>query len=113
MLHVLYDRVVEGESTDRVYLRTQESRVHCHRANWSRTVQALRVKAASLAPLLVYLGLSLLGWGLGDLRGHFVLGPRVAYALLVGVFAIAVAIQSYSSLAGRQECRMAEWRSRE
>jgi len=63
-------------------------------------LRVLRAIAAALSTLLVYLGLSLFGWGLGDLRGYFALGPRVAYALLVGVFAIAVAIQAHGSLAG-------------
>ncbi len=63
-------------------------------------MRVLRAIAAALSTLLVYLALSLFGWGLGDLRGYFALGPRVAYALLVGVFAIAVAIQAYGSLAG-------------
>ncbi len=63
-------------------------------------LRILRAIAASLSTLLVYLGLSLLGWGLGDLRGYFALAPRITYAVLVGVFAIAVAIQAYGSLAG-------------
>ncbi|MGB2964787.1 MAG: hypothetical protein WBB69_12460 [Anaerolineales bacterium] len=32
--------------------------------------------------LLMYLGIPLLGWGLGGLGGFFQLGPRLAYGLI-------------------------------
>jgi len=40
---------------------------------------------------VVYLGLPLLGWGLGDVRGFLSLPPRAGYALVVTALAMAVA----------------------
>jgi protein-S-isoprenylcysteine O-methyltransferase Ste14 len=52
------------------------------------------------ATLLLYLGVTLLGWGLGDLAGYFALGQRTAYAIVVGLFSLAVGIQAYESTKG-------------
>jgi len=38
--------------------------------------------------LAVYLGLPLLGWGLGDLRGFFSNPARLGLALFIGVSAV-------------------------
>lgn len=39
---------------------------------------------------LLYLGVPLLGWGLGDLAGYFSNSPRLGYAVLVGWFSLAI-----------------------
>lgn len=60
------------------------------------------VRAATffIATLLIYLGVTLLGWGLDDLAGYFSLPPRLWYAVTVGMFSLAVGIQAYGSTAG-------------
>jgi protein-S-isoprenylcysteine O-methyltransferase Ste14 len=50
--------------------------------------------------LLIYLGISLLGWGLDDLAGYFALPPRLGYAVSVVLFGLAVGIQAYDSTEG-------------
>jgi protein-S-isoprenylcysteine O-methyltransferase Ste14 len=60
----------------------------------------LRAFVFFLATLLIYLGLPLLGWGLGDLDGFFSLPPRIGYALAVGMFAIVVGIQAVGGTEG-------------
>ena len=52
------------------------------------------------ATQLIYLGLPLLGWGLGDFGGFFSSTPRLGYALVVGLFSLAVGIQAYTSTQG-------------
>jgi protein-S-isoprenylcysteine O-methyltransferase Ste14 len=47
----------------------------------------------TLGTLGTYLGLCLLGWGLTPLPSFFASPPKVAYALIVGVFAVAVGYQ--------------------
>jgi protein-S-isoprenylcysteine O-methyltransferase Ste14 len=47
-----------------------------------------------LATLGMYLGVSLLGWGLGDLAGFFSSAPRAAYAAVAALFALAVGYQA-------------------
>jgi len=51
--------------------------------------RVLRSLQYGVGTLVIYLAVSLLGWGLGDLAGYFGLAPRVAYAaevlLLAGV----------------------------
>jgi protein-S-isoprenylcysteine O-methyltransferase Ste14 len=50
--------------------------------------------------VLIYLGISLLGWGLDDLAGYFSLPPRLCYGLVVGLFGLAIGIQAYGSTEG-------------
>ncbi len=50
--------------------------------------------------LLIYLGMTLLGWGLGNLAGYLADAPRLAYAFGVGLFSLAIGIQSYESTEG-------------
>lgn len=52
------------------------------------------------ATLLMYLGVPLLGWGLGGIPGFFSSAPRLGYAIVVALFSLAVGIQSYSSVEG-------------
>jgi protein-S-isoprenylcysteine O-methyltransferase Ste14 len=52
------------------------------------------------ATLLLYLGVPLLGWGLGNLAGYFASGQRTAYAVVVGLFSLTVGIQAYGSTEG-------------
>ena len=60
----------------------------------------LRVPGFVLTTVVMYLGIPLLGWGLGDLRGFFSRGPRLAYALLVLVLGLAVGWQTLRSPEG-------------
>ena len=53
-----------------------------------------------IATLLIYLGVPLLGWGLGDLGGFFSSPARLGYAFAVGLFSLAVGIQAYASTQG-------------
>jgi protein-S-isoprenylcysteine O-methyltransferase Ste14 len=53
-----------------------------------------------IATLLLYLGVPLLGWGLRDLPGYFSNAPRAGYAVLVGLFSLAVGIQAFGSSEG-------------
>ena len=54
----------------------------------------VRSVAYTLATMLLYLGLPLLGWGINDLFGFFSSGPRAGYAVLIAIFALAVGVQS-------------------
>jgi protein-S-isoprenylcysteine O-methyltransferase Ste14 len=66
-------------------------------------VEPMRLLRAILfffATLLIYLGVSLLGWGLGDLAGFFASSPRLGYSAVVGLFSLAVGIQAYASTQG-------------
>jgi protein-S-isoprenylcysteine O-methyltransferase Ste14 len=54
----------------------------------------------ALNTLLMYLGISLLGWGLGDIQGFFQSSPRLAYALLIAILGLAVGIQSIDNPEG-------------
>jgi protein-S-isoprenylcysteine O-methyltransferase Ste14 len=60
----------------------------------------LRAILFFLATLLIYLGVPLLGWGLGDFRGFFSSAPRLGFALVVGLFSLAVGVQAFSSKQG-------------
>jgi len=60
----------------------------------------LRTILFFIATLLIYLGVALIGWGLGDLEGFFSSGPRLGYAVVVGMFSLAVGVQAYSSTEG-------------
>ena len=53
-----------------------------------------------IATLLIYLGVPLIGWGLGDLGGFFSSTPRLEYALVVWLFSLAVGVQAYASTQG-------------
>jgi protein-S-isoprenylcysteine O-methyltransferase Ste14 len=63
-------------------------------------VKLLRAVTFFIATLLIYLGITLLGWGLNDLEGYFSLPPRGSYAVTVGLFGLAVGIQAYGSTEG-------------
>lgn len=68
----------------------------------------MRVGRAVMSFLLVvavYQGVSLLGWGLGDLAGYFALGPRLGYAIVVLAFALGASVQAYGSMAGIRGAR--------
>jgi protein-S-isoprenylcysteine O-methyltransferase Ste14 len=60
----------------------------------------LRAILFFIATLLIYLGVTLLGWGLGDLAGFFSSAPRLEYAIVVGLFSLAVGVQAYGSTEG-------------
>jgi protein-S-isoprenylcysteine O-methyltransferase Ste14 len=60
----------------------------------------LRLILFFIATLLIYLGVALLGWGLGDLEGYFSSIPRLGYAVVVGLFSLAVGVQAYGSTEG-------------
>jgi protein-S-isoprenylcysteine O-methyltransferase Ste14 len=63
-------------------------------------VKLIRAVTFFIATLLIYLGVTLLGWGLDDLAGYLSLPPRLWYAVTVGLFSLAVGIQAYGSTAG-------------
>jgi protein-S-isoprenylcysteine O-methyltransferase Ste14 len=63
-------------------------------------VKLLRAVTYFFATLIIYLGVTLLGWGLDDLMGYFSLSPRLWYAAVVGLFSLAVGIQAYGSTVG-------------
>jgi len=52
-------------------------------------MKLLRAVLFFIATGLLYLGVSLLGWGLGDLEGYFSIAPRMGYAVVVGLFSHA------------------------
>lgn len=56
----------------------------------ARTVQRARAALYFLITLAMYLGLPLLGWGLGDLGSFFSLSVRAGYAALVLAIAMAI-----------------------
>ncbi len=53
-----------------------------------------------IATLLMYLGIPLLGWGLGDISGYFSNLPRLGYAIVVGLLSLAIGIQAYGGVEG-------------
>lgn len=53
-----------------------------------------------IATILLYFGVPLLGWGLGDLAGFFTSIPRLGYSVVVGLFSLAIGIQAYASTQG-------------
>jgi protein-S-isoprenylcysteine O-methyltransferase Ste14 len=63
-------------------------------------MKLLRLILFFIATLLIYLGVPLLGWGLGHLGGFFSSSPRLGYALVVGLFSLAVGLQAYTSTQG-------------
>lgn len=52
------------------------------------------------ATLLMYLGVPLLGWGLGSFREFFASSAHAGYAFVVAIFSLAVGVQAYSSVEG-------------
>lgn len=66
-------------------------------------MRILRGIWVGLAVMVVYLGLSMLGWGLTDWQGFFSEPTRLAYAMIVFLFALATGIQAYHSLQGIQD----------
>ncbi len=63
---------------------------------------AARALWTFIATLALYLGLSLVGWGLGNLGAFFASPPRLAYALVIAIFAAAVAYQAVVAPEGIQ-----------
>ncbi len=63
-------------------------------------MRALRAGLIFLYTCLLYLGIPLLGWGLGDLRGFFAEGPRLLYSLAVVAFGIGVMWQTRHGMEG-------------
>ena len=53
-----------------------------------------------IATVLLYLGVPLMGWGLGHLEGFFSASQRFAYAVLVVVFGLAVGYQAIDAPEG-------------
>jgi len=60
----------------------------------------LRALLFFAATLFIYLFIPLLGWGLGHLQAYFTSTPRLGYAVVVGLFSLAVAIQAHYSTSG-------------
>jgi protein-S-isoprenylcysteine O-methyltransferase len=63
-------------------------------------VKILRSLGFFVTTMVMYLGIPLLGWGLGDLPGFFSMGPRLAYGLLVLALGLAVGWQALRSPEG-------------
>jgi protein-S-isoprenylcysteine O-methyltransferase Ste14 len=53
-----------------------------------------------IATGLLYLGVPLLGWGLGNLSEYFSNPPRLGYAVVVWLFSLAVGVQAFNSTEG-------------
>ncbi len=53
-----------------------------------------------IATMLMYLGVSLLGWGLGGLGEFFASAPRQGYAIAVTLFSLAIAVQAFPGVEG-------------
>jgi protein-S-isoprenylcysteine O-methyltransferase Ste14 len=78
-------------------------------------MKLLRSILFCLSTLLLYLGLPLLGWGLDDLGGFFSFAPRMGYALVVGLFGVAVGAQAFYGTEGIRggKGEEAKWNRRE
>ena len=63
-------------------------------------MKVLRSVVFFFATVFLYLGLPLLGWGLGSLDEFFASLPRQGYALIIVVFGLAVGLQAYSGTEG-------------
>ncbi len=59
-----------------------------------------RAAASFLITLIVYLGLPLIGWGIDDLSGFFFRYPRLGYAVLIVVMALAIGYQAIDAPEG-------------
>ena len=66
-------------------------------------MKILRAIGVITSTLLIYLGITLLGWGINDIQGFFSNPTRAVYAVIVACFAMLVGIQAYHSLAGIQD----------
>jgi hypothetical protein len=53
-----------------------------------------------VSTMVMYLGIPLLGWGLGDLEGFFSMGQRLAYALVILALGFAVGWQALDAPEG-------------
>jgi len=62
----------------------------------------LRAGLFLLSTVAIYLGLTLVGWGLGGLKGYFSLLPRMGYAVVVLLFALCIGWQAIDSPEGVQ-----------
>jgi protein-S-isoprenylcysteine O-methyltransferase Ste14 len=57
-------------------------------------MKVLRGLGVAAGTILLYLGLPLMGWGLGHLPGFFSSAERTAYSFVVGAFGLAVGYQA-------------------
>jgi protein-S-isoprenylcysteine O-methyltransferase Ste14 len=67
------------------------------------TMKLLRAIGYGFSTLAIYLGVTLLGWGLRHLGEFYSSAPRLVYAVIVGLFGLAIGIQAYFSTAGIQD----------
>jgi protein-S-isoprenylcysteine O-methyltransferase Ste14 len=58
-------------------------------------VNVFRGTGYFLSTLTIYLGVTLSGWGLGDMKGYFSDSHRLGYALVAGLFSLLIGIQAY------------------
>ena len=63
-------------------------------------MRILRALGFFASTMVMYLGIPLLGWGFGDLRGFFSMSPRLGYALIVLALGLAVGWQALDSPEG-------------
>ena len=63
-------------------------------------MKVLRGLGFFMTTMLFYLGLPLLGWGLGNIGGFFSRAPRVGYALVVLVLGLATGYQAIDAPEG-------------
>jgi protein-S-isoprenylcysteine O-methyltransferase Ste14 len=63
-------------------------------------MKVLRAILIFINTCLMYLGIPLLGWGLGNLHGFFADGPRFLYALAVAALGIGVVWQTRYGMEG-------------
>jgi protein-S-isoprenylcysteine O-methyltransferase Ste14 len=68
--------------------------------NGGKPMKILRGFGFMIATLLLYLGVPLLGWGLGNLPGYFSSSQRTAYAVVVTLFGLAVGYQAIDTPEG-------------
>jgi protein-S-isoprenylcysteine O-methyltransferase Ste14 len=66
-------------------------------------IKILRSVYVFVFALAVYLGLSLLGWGLNDLESFFADATRSTYSTTVFLFALLFGVQAFHSLEGIQD----------
>ena len=60
----------------------------------------LRAVGYTISTIALYLGVSLLGWGLNDLVDFFADGPKPGYALVVVGFGLAIGYQAIDAPEG-------------
>ena len=63
-------------------------------------MKLLRAGIFFIATGLLYLGVPLLGWGIGHVSGYFSSTPRVGYAVVVGLFSLVVGVHAFGSTEG-------------